>query len=232
MLFRSGRAATTHWRHTDRLRALHPEVDVVANRLFVEDGPIVTSAGAGAGIDACLHVVRSDFGSTAADGVAKEVVSPAPRAAEEPQYREVPSPGRESLRATREWVLDNVAAPLTVQRMADHSLLSRRTFVRRFTSETGVPPMRWVTLQRLHRARRLLETSDWSVERIAGASGFGTAANLRTLFRRELGVTPSAYRRAFASAEESMAAAETVATAESVAAPEPVEAAESVAAVE
>ncbi|TNM33686.1 helix-turn-helix domain-containing protein [Streptomyces sedi] len=200
-----GRTATTHWRYTDRLRALRPEVDVVENRLLVEDGPFVTSAGAGAGIDACLHVVRTDFGSSAADGVAKEVVSPALRHADEPQYSRVPAPGRANLRATREWAIAHVAEPLTVQRLADHSLLSRRTFVRRFTRETGLPPMRWLALQRLHHARRLLETSDWSIERVAGAAGFGSAANFRAFFRRELGITPSAYRGQFVEAEESLA---------------------------
>ncbi|SOD64393.1 Transcriptional regulator GlxA family, contains an amidase domain and an AraC-type DNA-binding HTH domain [Streptomyces zhaozhouensis] len=200
-----GRRATTHWRYSDRLRALRPAVDVVENRLLVEDGPFVTSAGAGAGIDACLHVVRADFGSSAADGVAKDVVAPALRHAEEPQYSEVPAPDRASLRATREWAIAHVAEPLTVQRMADHSLLSRRTFVRRFTRETGLPPMRWVALQRLYHARRLLETSDWPVERVAGAAGFGSAAHFRACFRRELGVTPSAYRREFTEAEGALA---------------------------
>ncbi|GGS15484.1 AraC family transcriptional regulator [Streptomyces aureoverticillatus] len=190
----NGKAATTHWRHTDQLREMYPGVDVVENRLFVEDGRILTSAGGGAGIDACLHVVQTDFGTTVADGVAKDVVFSAARGAHEPQYVEAPAPARESLRATREWVIDNIGSSITVQRMADHSLLSRRTFNRRFLRETGMPPMRWVAAQRVLRARRLLENSDWSVERIAGETGFGTAANFRTIFRREVGVTPTAYR--------------------------------------
>ncbi|MFD5701530.1 GlxA family transcriptional regulator [Streptomyces lasiicapitis] len=189
-----GKTATTHWRHTEQLQQMYPEIDVLQNRLFVEDGAILTSAGGGAGIDACLHVVQSDFGSTVADGVAKDVVFSAVRGANEPQYTDVPAPDRDSLRATREWVIDNIGSPITVQRMADHSLLSRRTFNRRFARELGMPPMRWVALQRVLHARRLLETSDWSVERIAGEAGFGTAANFRTLFRREVGVTPTAYR--------------------------------------
>lgn len=190
----TGKAATTHWRHTGRLREMYPGVDVVDNQLFVEDGSFLTSAGGGAGIDACLHVVQTDFGAAAADEVAKDVVFSVARGAHEPQYTDAPAPERESLRATRAWVIDNIGSSITVQRMADHSLLSRRTFNRRFARETGMPPMRWVTLQRIQRARRLLETSDWSVERIAAATGFGTAANFRTLFRREVGVTPTAYR--------------------------------------
>lgn len=190
-----GKSATTHWRHTDELRLAYPRVDVVENRVFTEDGAILTCAGGGAGIDACLHVVERDFGATASDGVAKDLVFSSTRGANEPQYRDVPTPPRDSLRATREWVLDNLGAAITVQRLADHSLLSRRTLVRRFVRETGLPPMQWVTLQRILDARRLLEASDWSVERIAGAAGFGSAANFRTIFRREVGVTPTAYRK-------------------------------------
>ncbi|MFD3919582.1 GlxA family transcriptional regulator [Streptomyces sp. NPDC058595] len=191
-----GKSVTTHWRHTGELRSMYPEIDVVENRLFVEDGAILTSAGAGAGMDACLHVIQSDFGTAVADDVAKDVVYPAVRGADEPQYTDTLTPTRASLRATREWVIENIGSSITVQRMADHSLLSRRTFIRRFVSETGMPPMHWVARQRVLGARRLLEASDWSVERIAGATGFGTAANFRTVFRRETGVTPSAYRKA------------------------------------
>ncbi|MFD5749268.1 GlxA family transcriptional regulator [Streptomyces sp. NPDC127033] len=192
----NGRTATTYWRNIDQLRAGYPEIDVVENRLFVEDGAVITSAGAGSGIDACLHVVQTDFGTTAADGVAKDVVFSAARGPHEPQYTDAPIPPRADLGATREWVRENIGSPVTVQRMADHSLLSRRTLVRRFVSETGMPPMQWVAAQRILAARRLLETSDWSVERIAGATGFGTASNFRNLFRREVGMTPSAYRKA------------------------------------
>ncbi|WP_199441970.1 GlxA family transcriptional regulator [Umezawaea beigongshangensis] len=191
-----GKSATMHWRHTDEFRAAYPAVDVVDNRVFVEDGAVLTSAGSGAFIDALLHVIRADFGAAAADEVAKDVVSSPARGSAEPQYVDVVVPPRASLRATREWVVDNLGSAITVQRMADRSTLPRRTFVRHFERETGMPPMRWVVLQRVLAARRLLETSDWSVERIAGATGFGTSANFRSLFRREVGTTPSAYRKA------------------------------------
>lgn len=190
-----GRKATTHWHFTDELQLRYPGIEVVENRLFVEDGTILTSAGSGAGIDACLQVVQADFGAAVAGDVAKDVVFSPVRSAEEPQYLDMVAPPRASLRATREWVIKNIGSPITVQRMAEHSLLSRRTFIRRFERETGMPPMRWVALQRILSARRLLEVSDWSVERIAAAAGFGTAANFRTFFRREVGVTPTAYRK-------------------------------------
>ncbi|MGA5506599.1 GlxA family transcriptional regulator [Streptomyces umbrinus] len=193
-----GKTATTHWQYTEQLRTTYPGVDVAENRLFVEDGAILTSAGAGSGIDACLHVIQSDFGTTVADDVAKDVVFSAARSANEPQYVDGSPPPRAGLRATREWVIENIGSSITVQRMADHSQLSRRTFIRHFVRETGMPPMHWVARQRILGARRLLESSDWSVERIAGATGFGTAANFRTIFRREVGVTPTAYRKTHA----------------------------------
>ncbi|MEU5341949.1 helix-turn-helix domain-containing protein [Streptomyces sp. NPDC020766] len=190
-----GKTVTTHWQYTDQLRRTYPEVDVAENRLFVEDGAVLTSAGAGSGIDACLHVIQSDFGTTVAGGVAKDVVLSTARSADEPQYVDVLPPPRAGLRPTREWVIENIGSSITVQRMADHSRLSRRTFIRHFVRETGMPPMHWVARQRILGARRLLESSDWSVERIAGATGFGTAANFRNIFRREVGTTPTAYRK-------------------------------------
>lgn len=193
-----GRTVTTHWRHADELRAACPTADVRDNRLLVEDGTILTSAGASAGIDACLHVVRNDFGATAADDVAKDVVSAPAREPTEPQYPDGHVPSRADLRATRNWVIGNIGSPITVQAMAERSNLSRRTFIRHFTTETGMPPMRWVLGQRIMSARRLLETSDRSIEQVAAATGFGTGANLRHIFRRETGFTPTAYRRSHA----------------------------------
>jgi transcriptional regulator GlxA family with amidase domain len=191
-----GRDATTHWQYVEPLRRLYPRVNVLENRLFVEDGKVLTSAGAGAGIDACLHVIRTDFGEAAAYEVGKGVVAAPVRGGEQQQYVDVLSPPRTDLSATRSWAMQHLDEPITVDQLAAHAAVSRRTFIRHFENETGVPPMRWVTLQRILSARRLLETSDWTVERVAAATGFGTASALRTAFRREVGTTPSAYRQA------------------------------------
>jgi transcriptional regulator GlxA family with amidase domain len=190
-----GRDATTHWQYVATLRGLYPRVNVLENRLFVEDGKVLTSAGAGAGIDACLHVIRTDFGAAAAYEVGKGVVAAPVRAGEQQQYVDVLSPPRSDLSGTRAWVMEHLREPITVDQMAAHAAQSRRTFIRHFENETGMTPMRWVTLQRVLSARRLLETSDWTVDRIAAATGFGTAGTLRATFRREVGSTPSAFRR-------------------------------------
>jgi len=194
----NGREATTHWRYLPWLRELYPLVRVVENQLFVEDGKILTSAGAGAGIDACLHLIRTDFGEAAAHEAGKAVVASPSRGGQEPQYVDVLASSRADLSATRNWVMGHLGEPITVQHMAEHSSLPRRTFIRHFEHETGISPMRWVTTHRILSARRLLESSDWTVERIAEATGFGTAANFRSIFRREVGTTPTTYRRSHA----------------------------------
>lgn len=190
-----GRDATTHWQYAPSLRELHPLVNLIENTLFVEDGKILTSAGAGAGIDACLHVIRTDHGEAAAYEAGKSVIAAPTRRGDQPQYVDVLTPPRSDLSATRAWAMDNLGEPLTILQLAVHAGMPRRTFIRHFETETGLPPMQWVSLQRVLSARRLLETSDWSVDRIAAATGFGSSANFRTHFRREVGTTPTAYRR-------------------------------------
>nr|WP_184806470.1 helix-turn-helix domain-containing protein [Kribbella italica] len=200
-----GRDASTHWQYVDSLRALHPAVNVLGDQLFVEDGLLLTSAGGGAAIDACLHLIRSDFGAAAAHAAGQGVVAAPVRSADHRQRFGVLAPARSDLSPTRLWVLENLGEPITVQQLADRSHLPRRTFIRHFEAETGQSPMRWVSTQRVLGARRLLEESDWSVERIASATGFGTAASFRTVFRREVGTTPSAYRRAAARSQPTAA---------------------------
>ncbi|TDQ54985.1 GlxA family transcriptional regulator [Actinorugispora endophytica] len=191
----SGRTATVHWRYAEYLRECFTDIEVVGNRLLVEDGRVLTSAGASAGIDTCLHLIEADLGTAAADGVAREVVTEPARPAEKAQYSTARPHTRETLRATLGWAADHLGDPITVAVLAERSRMSKRTLVRHFVRETGMPPMRWVTLRRIVAVRRLLEVTDWTIERIAAETGFGSPVNLRTIFRREVGVTPSAYRR-------------------------------------
>lgn len=190
-----GRKVTAHWRYTEQLRELYPGTTVVEDVLYVEDGNLLTSAGAGAGIDVCLHLIRTTFGVGSELEVGREIIAQPTRPGQQPQYVDVLSPPRAGLAETRTWAMQRLEQPLTVDELARHAAMSRRTFIRRFGEETGMPPVRWLTLQRVLVARRLLETSDWSVERIAAASGLGTAANFRISFRRETGSLPSDYRR-------------------------------------
>ena len=194
-----GRRATTHWAHAAALAAQYPAVDVDPNVLYVEDGPIFTSAGTAAGIDLCLHLVRRDLGTDVANAVARRMVVPPHRDGGQAQYVDAPLPQceQETIGLLLDWALARLDEPLTLQDMARQANVSVRTLVRRFAAATGTTPLQWVLAQRVRRAQHLLESSDEPVERIASLSGFGTAANLRQHFTRLVGVPPMHYRRTF-----------------------------------
>jgi transcriptional regulator GlxA family with amidase domain len=194
-----GRRATTHWRHTAELRARHPEIDLDAGVLYVDEGRILTSAGVAAGIDLCLHLVARDHGTAAANAIARRMVVAPQRGGGQAQFveRAVPEPADGGLGATRTWMLERLETPLTVAEMARHAVRSERSFARHFRAETGSTPLRWLHEQRILHARRLLEDTDMPVEDVAARCGFGTATTLREHFRRALHTTPTAYRRAF-----------------------------------
>jgi AraC family transcriptional activator FtrA len=194
-----GRRATTHWAYCAQLAAEFPAVDVDPDVLYVDDGDVLTSAGLAAGMDLCLHVVRGDLGADAATAIARWNVVPPHRDGGQAQYIERPLPAEANggLGATLAWALERLDRPLTVEALARHAHMSPRTFARRFVAETGRSPKRWLTAQRIHHARRLLESTDLPVEDVARRSGFGSAAALRTHFGRATATRPTAYRRTF-----------------------------------
>ncbi len=194
-----GRSATTHWALADVFRRMFPQVALDADVLFIDDGDVLTSAGAGSGIDVCLHVVRSDHGSAAANRVARHCVMPPWREGGQAQYIEqsVPAAGSNGTAATQVWALENLDRPLALRELAAHARMSPRTFARRFQEETGTSPGRWLIQQRVHRARHLLEASDLPVDRIAAEIGFATGASLRQHLHAAIGVSPQAYRNTF-----------------------------------
>ncbi|MEV0787362.1 helix-turn-helix domain-containing protein [Streptomyces sp. NPDC050423] len=198
-----GRRATTHWHYTRALAAQYPLVRVDENVLFVDEGGVLTSAGAASGIDLCLHVLRGDLGVAASNYAARRLVAAPYRSGGQAQYvpRSVPEPLGERFAATREWALHRLGEPLTLQALARHAAVSPRTFSRRFAEDTGYTPMQWVMRARIDVARELLERSERGVEQIAADVGLGTGANLRLHFQRILGTTPSEYRRTFARGE-------------------------------
>lgn len=198
-----GRRATTHWHYTRALAARYPLVQVDEHVLFVDEGPVLTSAGAASGIDLCLHVLRGDLGVAAANHAARRLVAAPYRSGGQAQYvpRSVPEPLGERFAATREWALHRLDSPLTLEALARHAAVSPRTFSRRFTEDTGYTPMQWVMRARVDVARELLERSERSVEQIAADTGLGTGTNLRLHFQRILGTTPTEYRRTFSRRE-------------------------------
>jgi transcriptional regulator GlxA family with amidase domain len=195
-----GRRATTHWQFTDRLARRFPRVRVEQDVLYVEDGPVLTSAGAAAGIDACLHIVRQVHGSATANALARRMVVSAHRDGGQAQYVEMPLPeipAGNRLAEVLDWAVANLDQPLTVPELAGRARMSPRSFARHFGTTTGTTPHRWLLEQRLQRAELLLETTDLTVDAVAQRSGFGAADTLRHHFARRRGTPPHAHRHAF-----------------------------------
>lgn len=194
-----GRTATTHWSCAEHFQRLFPQITVDAEVLFIDDGDVLTSAGVAAGIDLCLHVVRSDHGSGVANEVARRTVVPPHRDGGQAQYiqRPVPEPQFATTTAARAWALARLHEPIQLRDMADQESMSVRTFTRRFREEVGISPGQWLAQQRVERARHLLESSDLSVDQVARDAGFGTPQSMRAHLQAALGVTPTAYRRTF-----------------------------------
>ncbi len=196
-----GKRATTHWRFAEDLAKLHPEIQVEPNVLFVDEGSIVTSAGASAGLDMCLHLVRRDFGQTVAANTARLAVAPLYRDGGQAQFIRQELPGSStSLMPLIEWIRDNLNSSHTVDNLAARANMSSRTFARRFQEQTGTTPLQWLLTARIDRARALLEESETSIDQTALLSGFGSAVTFRSRFRRVVGLTPTEYRRRFSSA--------------------------------
>ncbi|MFF0492753.1 GlxA family transcriptional regulator [Nocardia sp. NPDC004068] len=194
----TGRRMTTHWKHVGALRERYPGMDLDPKVLYIDDGRILTSAGTMAGMDLCLHIIRKDLGSRAANATARSLVVPPHRAGGQAQYVQsaVPAdPADPGLAATLAWALDRLAEPLTVGDLARRAGMSERTLARRFHAELGATPLRWLLTQRIILARELLESTDIPVDAVAQRCGLGTAANLRAHFGREVGIAPSEYRR-------------------------------------
>ncbi|MGY1669360.1 GlxA family transcriptional regulator [Geodermatophilus sp. SYSU D00710] len=201
-----GRPAATHWRDAEAFRRNFPAVRLDADVLFVDDGDVLTSAGVAAGIDLLLHLVRRDHGSEVANRVARRNVVAPWREGGQSQFveRPLPEPGDAGTAATRAWALEHLGQPLTLADLAGHARMSVRTFTRRFREETGLSPLRWLAAQRIALARRLLESTDASVDRVAAEAGFGTTASLRSHLRASIGVAPGAYRRTYRGASISL----------------------------
>ncbi|MFI0421337.1 helix-turn-helix domain-containing protein [Spongiactinospora sp. 9N601] len=194
-----GRRATTHWALTDELAARFPHVQVDPDVLYVDHGDLATSAGAGAGLDLCIHLVRRDQGARYAAHIARTMVMPPHREGGQAQYATPPHPRQidGTLAPLLEWITGRLGEQVTVGAMAAHAGLSERTLARRFADQLGTSPGQWLLAQRIATARDLLESSDLPLDAIARRVGLSSATNLRRRFLTALGTTPGAYRRSF-----------------------------------
>ena len=194
-----GRDCTTHWMYSQELAARFPNANVLPEVLYVDADPVITSAGSAAGLDACLHLWRKEYGAAVASTVARRMVVPPQRDGGQAQFirTAVPDCDVETLGPLLTWITENLDQPLSVEFLADRTSMSARTFARRFRAETGTTPHAWITSQRVLRAEELLEQTTRPVEWIANDVGFGNAAALRHHFTQARGVSPQGYRRTF-----------------------------------
>lgn len=198
-----GRRATTHWRNCDAMAKRYPQVVIEKDPIYVQDGNIYTSAGISTGMDLSLALVEEDFGRDVAVNIARILVLYLKRPGNQSQFSNILMHQKvdyEPIRLIQEWVLDHLEEDLTVEILAEKSMMSPRNFARVFLKETGITPAKYIEKVRLETARRRLEESHLTIDEISGECGIGNADGLRRLFLRHMKTTPSDYRKNFASA--------------------------------
>jgi AraC family transcriptional activator FtrA len=195
----TGRRATTHWRHAERLAKLFPDIRVEPDVLYVDEGNVMTSAGSAAGIDLLLHLVRKDYGPRVANLFARRMVVPPHRDGGQSQFLVQPIAVRtnDRISSVAAWMARHLEEAITIEALADRAAMSERTFTRRFRAATGAAPIEWLVRLRVRRAQDLLETTDRPIDRIAEDAGFGAPETLRHHFRKVVGTSPSLWRQSF-----------------------------------
>jgi AraC family transcriptional activator FtrA len=194
-----GRRATTHWQWAAEFASRFPLVRLEPDVLFVDDGDILTAAGSAAALDLGLHLINRDHGAEVVNAVSRRLVFTGHRDGGQQQFiaRPVPAVPDTSLAPVLSWARERLGTPLTVADLAERAAASAATLHRRFRAELGTTPLAWLTTERVALACSMIERGEQRLDRVASASGFGTAANLRAQLRRHTGLSPSAYRRRF-----------------------------------
>jgi AraC family transcriptional activator FtrA len=194
-----GRSATTHWRYAAAFRERFPKVALHPDVLYVDDGDVITSAGSAAGIDACLYVVRKDYGAEIANTVARTMVTPPHRSGGQAQF--VPAPvardERSQMATILDWARGRIEKPLKVADLARRASMSGRTLLRHFVAQVGMGPHEWIRRERVALAQRLLEQSGMRLQRVADEAGFGSVTAMRDAFRNLIGAPPTQHRKQF-----------------------------------
>lgn len=197
----NGRRATTHWRYAEAFKERFFSTEYVEDVLYLYDGQIGCSAGSSAAIDLGIEVIRHDYGYQIANQVARRLVLAAHRSGGQSQFVETPIPkNKNHFSETLDWAIQNIHSPLDVNQLAKKANMTRRTFDRHFRKILNMSPKEWIIQQRLERAKSLLESSDQTIDNIAYNSGFETSISMRHNFRKFLSISPSSYRKQFASA--------------------------------
>lgn len=193
---------TTHWQHARELAERFPAAKVVPDQIFVQDGPLWTSAGVTAGIDLALKLIEDDHGRDVALSVARRLVVFLKRPGGQSQFSahlaaQVATEGR--IQAVQHWILEHLPLDLTVRMLAARAAMSVRNFTRVFQQEAGMTAGDFVEMARVDAARRLLEDTDKPLQRVASSCGFANPDMMRRAFLRRIGTGPSEYRERFRS---------------------------------
>jgi len=196
----NGRQVTTHWQQATELAKRYPRAQVMPDSIYIQDGPLYTSAGVTAGIDLALKLVEDDYGRELALKIARRLVVFLYRSGGQSQFSahlaaQVPTEGR--IQTIQQWILENISADLSLTALASQAAMSVRNFSRVFESETGGTPAKFVELARIDAARRLLEDKAISLKEVAKQCGFSSVDIMRRAFIRRLGVGPNDYRKRF-----------------------------------
>ena len=198
-----GRRATTHWRHIPCLKQLYPEIQIEEDVLYVDEGNVITSAGSAAGIDACLYLIRKDYGSKVANDVARRLVTPPHRDGGQTQFVSTPvqvRPGK-TVGLAMDWARERLSEQIKLADMAACVHKSERTFLRRFRETVGITPMVWLQRERMFKAQEMLEVSNASLADVASQCGYQSLETFRVSFKRVVGTSPAAYRSRFQSGQ-------------------------------
>ena len=196
-----GRQVATHWDWVSRLGTQYPGIRVDADRIYIQDGRVWTSAGVSAGIDLTLALIEADFGHQVAIQTARQLVMFIKRSGGQSQFS-VPLAAqlhdRGDFADLHAWMAAHLADDLSVERLAEHVGMSPRNFARSYAAKVGRTPAKTVEAMRLEAACRALEDTSLPLKTIAAATGHGEEQTLRRAFQRQLGVSPTQYRERFA----------------------------------
>lgn len=194
-----GKKASTHWKHLDKFSQLYPAIELEEDALYVDQGNIICSAGSSAGIDACMHLIRRDYGTAVANQVARRLVSHPHRSGGQKQF--IPSPievrDQHTISKAMEWALARMSRKITVADMAAQVHMSERTFLRHFRETTATTPMEWLQRMRISHAQELLENSNHTLTSISEKTGYQSTDTFRLAFKRVTGLSVSAYKSSF-----------------------------------
>ncbi len=198
-----GKRATTHWKVAHQLAAQCPTCRVEPDAIYVRDGRTYTSAGVTAGIDLALALVEEDHGADLTRQVARLLVVYLQRSGGQSQFSaplQVPPPQSPAVRTIADRVTTDPSGDHSLHALAGHLHVSTRHLTRLFRDELATTPARYVESVRFDLARALLDQGHTATEAATGA-GFGSYESMRRVFARELGLSPTAYRRRFSTAQ-------------------------------